>query len=155
MDLRLRIRDDLITACNRRLYRRVWLLLNAIAPCVRLLGVMRCLNLLSLGIKMLGKNSRHDDPLQRARDISRIVQVASSRSAFQVACLEKSLVLWYVLAREGIDSAVCMGTQLTTDIFRAHAWVEVEGQVVSQRTDPRWRYVPFAQPISAFDRRRS
>jgi hypothetical protein len=154
MDLRLNIRDDLIASHERGLYRRAWLLLNLLAPGLRLFGMMRCLRSLRFWANMPGRCQRSDNPLRRAKEITRVVQVATWRSAFQADCLETSLAIWYFLRREGIDGDLCMGTRFAGDGFQAHTWVEVQDQVVSERTDPRLRYVPFDRPISAFRRSR-
>lgn len=149
MDLRLHIRDDAIAPQKRGLYRRAWVLLNLLAPAVRLFGMMRCLTALSFWAKMPDQRQSPDSSLDRARDIAHVVQVAVRRSAFQADCLERSLAIWFLLQREGIAGNLCMGTRFASDAFQAHTWVEVQGQVISDRVDPRLRYVPFDQPISA------
>ena len=152
MDLRLNIRDDLVASHKRGLYRRAWFLLNLLAPGVRLFGMMRCVRFLRFWASMSGRHQRPDKPLRRAKEIARMVQIAGWRSAFQIDCLENSLAIWYFLRCEGIESDLFMGTRFAGDDLQAHVWVEVQDQVVSERNEPRVRYVAFDQPISAFKR---
>src|SRR5580693_5345489 len=58
--------------------------------------------------------------------IARMVRAAAHRSIGSASCLEKSLVLWCLLERQGIPSKVRIGTRKTGLKFEAHAWVECD-----------------------------
>lgn len=149
MSLRLTIRDDMISPDQRGLYRRAWLLVTLLAPAVCLFGMMRCFRVLRILSDMPGRRRPPADPMPRAKVIGYVAQVATRRSAFEAACLERALATWFLLRREGIESDLLMGTGFTGDGFRAHTWVQVQNQVVSERVDPRLRYAAFGRPISA------
>src|SRR6266568_3418538 len=49
----------------------------------------------------------------------------------QVLCLQRSSALTVLLRRHGIPAEMVIGAQLLP--FRSHAWIEVEGALVSDR----------------------
>ena len=64
----------------------------------------------------------------------------ATRYSKRWTCLKKSLVLWYLLHRQGIDSQLQIGVRLEQGQFQAHAWVEYQGTVVGDRHDVRQHY---------------
>src|SRR5688500_7228752 len=50
-------------------------------------------------------------------------------------CLPRSLSLWRMLRRRGIDAVVRIGAKMTGRRLDGHAWVEVGGVVVNDRAD--------------------
>ncbi len=69
--------------------------------------------------------------LLAAQRYAQLVAAASRRNPFESTCLRRSLVLWWLLRRKGIDSALCLGVRKRADNLEAHAWVEVAGKVVN------------------------
>lgn len=57
------------------------------------------------------------------------VAVAAALYPGRALCLERSLVLYYLLRRRGIAATYCQGVQPYP--FLAHAWVEYRGQPVN------------------------
>ena len=47
----------------------------------------------------------------------------------EVLCLQRSATAAYLLRQNGVDAQLIIGVQLMP--FKAHAWVEVDGQVVN------------------------
>jgi hypothetical protein len=56
----------------------------------------------------------------------------------QAQCLQRSFVMTYLLRRSGIPAEMVLGA--STMPFRAHAWVEVEGCPVNERSGTKERY---------------
>jgi hypothetical protein len=56
----------------------------------------------------------------------------------RVLCLQRSAVLTCLLRGSGIPARMAMGVQSLP--FRAHAWVEVDGQPVNERSNVRGIY---------------
>jgi hypothetical protein len=48
-------------------------------------------------------------------------------------CLHRSLVLHAWLRREGLPSSLRIGVQKANGELRAHAWIELAGQVINDR----------------------
>jgi hypothetical protein len=57
----------------------------------------------------------------------------------QVLCLQRSIVTTYMLRKYGISAQLILGAQKLP--FKAHAWVEVDGGVINERSDIRATYV--------------
>ncbi|MGA2163106.1 MAG: lasso peptide biosynthesis B2 protein [Solirubrobacteraceae bacterium] len=67
--------------------------------------------------------------LEEARSLGWIVVRTLRLIPGDTRCLARSLVLTRLLARRGIPSTLVIGAQPAPD-FRAHAWVECDGQPV-------------------------
>ncbi len=56
----------------------------------------------------------------------------------QVLCLQRSFVTTYLLRKHGIAAHMVLGAQKIP--FKAHAWVEVSGQAVNERSNVQATY---------------
>jgi hypothetical protein len=74
---------------------------------------------------------------------ARHVRSAAYRSLGGATCLEKSLVLWWLLGRQGIASSVRIGTRKSEAKFEAHAWVECDGVAVNEPEGVHEHYTAF------------
>ena len=85
--------------------------------------------------------SKADEP--RARQIARIVAMASRHTPTANTCLHRSLALWWVLGRRGLDSQLKMGARLSDGRLDAHAWVEHSGVVINDDPEVTGAYTPL------------
>ena len=69
--------------------------------------------------------------ISRATKLSGIVESAGRTRLVNASCLRRSLVLWYLLRREGIESNLCFGVRKVADEIIGHAWVEIDGSVIN------------------------
>lgn len=80
-----------------------------------------------------------------AREIARLVEVAARHGVMRPSCLQRSVALWRILRRHGIESELHLGARRCPDqrspVF--HAWVECNGVVLNDRADVRGHYVAF------------
>lgn len=84
--------------------------------------------------------NRADD----ARRIALAVNRVATFGLFRPKCLVKSRALRKMLDEQGIVGAqVRVGVQLINGRFRAHAWVEYDGQVVGDDPAAVARFVPM------------
>ena len=92
-------------------------------------------------------SSRYDpaDPAtgEHAALTARMVRSAAFRNLGTATCLEKSLVLWWLLGKQGIASSVRIGTRKTGQKFEAHAWVECEGVPLNEPEELHKHYAAF------------
>jgi Transglutaminase-like superfamily len=51
----------------------------------------------------------------------------------QALCLQRSFVTTYLLRKHGVAAQMVLGTQKLP--FKAHAWVEVDGQAINERSN--------------------
>ena len=79
---------------------------------------------------------------------SRMVLAAARRSPVKVTCLERSLALWSLLARQRIAAQLRIGVRKDGEKFAAHAWVEHAGVAVGEPEDIHIHYSPFAEEMS-------
>ncbi len=89
-------------------------------------------------------------PLQTCGEMTaRMVQAAAREGLGQPNCLSRSLVLWWLLARQGCPAELRIGTRKKDAALEAHAWVELAGRVLGEEDDPHTRFADFEQPVAA------
>jgi hypothetical protein len=64
--------------------------------------------------------------------IARMVRIAAEHGLYRAKCLEQSLVLRWLLQRQGIDARIVFGARKDDEQMQAHAWVEVNGVALSE-----------------------
>lgn len=74
----------------------------------------------------------------------RMVKAAVRHSLGHASCLEESLTLWWLLARQGIASEVRIGIRKQGENFEAHAWVERDGIALNEPEAKHRHYAAFA-----------
>jgi Transglutaminase-like superfamily len=99
------------------------------------------------------KPSRHrggPEARAKAESVARVVAVAASRGPVRVSCLRRSLVTWWLLRAQGVETRVRVGLG-GSDVrdFNAHAWVEHEGRPVGETADVAERYPAFDRDFGA------
>jgi hypothetical protein len=151
----------------RRLSRdERWLLLQALvllpltALGVRAFGVGRWQRMLAKltpvrGIRnpnssSAGDQSQRSLPLQdspatrqRVRAIARSITIAAEHGIYHPNCLQRSLVLWWLLGRNRIASEIRFGARKEDGELKAHAWVECLGFALNEDQDVCRHYSPF------------
>lgn len=68
----------------------------------------------------------------------RAVATAAALYPGRARCLEQSLVLYYLLRRQGVTVRYCHG--VIPHPFEAHAWVEYQGQVINDVAEHAKRF---------------
>lgn len=90
-------------------------------------------------------DSSPDKP--RAQVVARWVDVAARRGLFRPNCLHRSLTLWWLLRRRGLEAELRIGVRKGSEHMEAHAWVEYAGEVLNDAQAVRQDYVPFPSAI--------
>jgi hypothetical protein len=78
-----------------------------------------------------------------AAQLSMIVELAARRRLVNATCLRRSLVLWYLLRREGIDSELRIGVRKEAEKIIGHAWVEIDGSVINDDVENIKQFTPM------------
>jgi hypothetical protein len=81
---------------------------------------------------------------RRARRYARQIERASYCYPARVRCLHRSLVLHHWLRREGLSSILRIGVSKGRATLMAHAWVELDGQVVNDSAAAVRAFTPLA-----------
>jgi Transglutaminase-like superfamily len=68
--------------------------------------------------------SQNEDAQERAVLSAQTVRAAAHCGIGDPACLQQSLTLWWLLARQGIASDLRVGIRKDGEKLEAHAWVE-------------------------------
>jgi hypothetical protein len=86
----------------------------------------------------------------RAGETARMVRAAVRHCTVgHPTCLEESLVLWWLLGRQGIASELRIGVRKQGDKFEAHAWVERDGAALNEPEALHEHYAAFDAALSS------
>lgn len=86
-----------------------------------------------------------------ARSVAQLVNAAARHRFFRAPCLERSLVLWWLLRQRGVGATLQIGVRKEAERLEAHAWVELDGVVLNDRPDIAGLFAP----LPGLDRERS
>ncbi|MBS1790776.1 MAG: lasso peptide biosynthesis B2 protein [Acidobacteria bacterium] len=133
---------------ERRWLLQAWSLLPLVRLLLRLLGLRRTQALM---IRFAGNLVETELEIGQARDIAkniaRLVISAARYHLISANCLPQSLVLWWLLRRNAIDSELRIGVRKQHGNFEAHAWVEVFGMALENQASEEQRFAPFEASI--------
>jgi Transglutaminase-like superfamily len=131
---------------ERSLLLQALVLLPLVAMCVHLFGMGRTQYVL---VRLCPQaTSLSSEPLwPQAKTTARMVAIAAHYSQLWTNCLKRSLVLWYLLRRQGIASELRIGVQQGVEEFQAHAWVEYQNIVLNDVPNVRQLFVMFERPM--------
>jgi len=85
----------------------------------------------------------------RARAVARVVAIAAGSGPVRTTCLPRSLWLWSLLRREGIESVLRVGVSRDDATLNAHAWVEHRGRPLIDADDVATRFPAFERDFGA------
>ncbi|MEO9635797.1 MAG: lasso peptide biosynthesis B2 protein [Parasphingorhabdus sp.] len=110
-----------------------------------------CLRTIGLKSTWQALNATTNNKPQRSNvPRSEVLQsLASLKQAMQITpmenkCLARSLVFWWQLKRKGVNATLNIGVS-KKKIFKAHAWLEIDGQILNAGKHVRERYKSIAQ----------
>ncbi len=126
---------------DRQFLTEALALLPAVAFGLRAFGLRRVSAFLSRHTPILPASRPADS--ERPRALGRLVNGAAHRLPGRPACLSRSVTLWWLLRRRGIDSAIRIGVRTAEGRFEAHAWVELGGVVLNDSQDVGERFAAF------------
>ena len=129
---------------------RAMLLLPATAAGLRVFGFRRLQSVLTRWEGARSKRSENsgEDLLETARMSARMVSAAGRHGLGQPNCLRQSLVLCWLLRRDGIPAALRIGVRKESGKFQAHAWVEYAGAVLNDTDEVHQHYAAFDRDIA-------
>lgn len=130
---------------DRLLYARVIVLLPMISVALRVFGYKRVHAMLAAALRSHVPISGAA-ALAEAKSIGQVVRLAAKMTG--ATCLPRSLMLWWLLARRGVEAVLRIGVRVEQGVFTAHAWVEVQGRVINDRADVGSLYAPFSADMA-------
>ncbi len=117
----------------------LWLVLRMSLLLPLLLGLQRLMSLPRL-LKLLGR--RPAAATAGEEDVARLIRLTQGLlalriSIFQPNCLKQSLILFYFLRRRGFPASIHFGVHMTDGSFGSHSWIELGGEPIAEKEDPR------------------
>ncbi len=107
-------------------------LLPPVAFAIRCFGYLRTRDLLS---RFVSRNRLHQadaTELAQAQRKAELLSVAGRHGWIAATCLRQSVLLEFLLQREGLAAEIKIGVRKQDDLFDAHAWVELNGIPLAQ-----------------------
>lgn len=95
-------------------------------------------------VSRLGRSWRSSHAYAQPVRVSRAVDRSLRLGRWQPSCLERSLVLYGLLRQQGDHAELVIGLPADATDHRAHAWVEIGGEVVGPAPG-RGNHVPMAR----------
>jgi hypothetical protein len=86
---------------------------------------------------------------QRISTTVRMVRAAVRHGLGHPSCLQESMTIWWLLARQGISSELRIGVRKQGERFEAHAWVEREGVALNEPEARHTHYAAFEKDFPA------
>lgn len=102
-------------------------MLFALKAALRVVGFARVINWIRRAVASVPPATSAD--IEVVRSTERAVAMAGALYPGRALCLEQSLLLYYVLRRQGIEVKYCHG--VAPRPFQAHAWIEYRDQVIN------------------------
>ncbi|MGB3203541.1 MAG: lasso peptide biosynthesis B2 protein [Crinalium sp.] len=132
---------------QRTLLLQALVLLPLVALSLKFCGLNRTQTALSRLLPTLILSQSSDESLPQVLATARMVRTAARYYTPWANCLKKSLVLWWLLRRQGIASNLQIGVRNEQGKFEAHAWVEYDGIVLNDTQNVRSHFAIFKRPI--------
>lgn len=80
---------------------------------------------------------------QLAQQMHESIRLAARLHFFRAECLPKSIVLADMLSARGLAANVVIGVSKKNSNFSSHAWVEIDGQMVSEPESIKTDFTPL------------
>lgn len=151
--LKLRIRWRHLRHFRHLSRTEQWLLIQALCwlPLmhggVRSIGFTRGCRLLTRWTARRPSISTPEQAQQTIQQCEQALHWAVHNGLHPGNCLSRSLTLWWLLRRQGVDSDLCIGVRTVAGHFQAHAWIEYQGQPLHEVPDVRQHYAAFPHEL--------
>lgn len=129
---------------EQRLFFQAIALLPLLSASFRVIGFLRTQRALQVLIhKGMPRQSTVEGRTILVGVTLHMVQAAAEYGIGRPTCLERSLVLWWLLGRQGIPAQMRIGARKVQGKFEAHAWVECGGLNVGEPVEPHRHFEAF------------
>lgn len=133
---------------ERRYLLCATVLLPSVAGGLRLIGLSRTQSVLARLARVTRRLTGGALDPARAQAMERMVRIAAGASRLQTRCLQRSLVLWFLMHAGGLQAEIWFGVSKDANGVNAHAWVEYDGQVLNDTSGVRDQFAAFKPAMS-------
>ena len=139
----------------RELFRRAAVLLPILTMSLRLRGLQATQAMLKRRVTSGIPEAAPAEMRERTGWTVRMVNAASRYTVGHATCLERSLAIWWLLARQGVASDLRIGVRKSGDHFEAHAWVEQQTAPLHMAETDHEHYAAFDASFSSLPTERT
>ena len=144
-----------LPAPARGIFLRAGMLLPLVAWKLKRLGFQATRKSLLQSPSKESNSLNEVESAERAALTARMVRAAARHGIGNPSCLEESLVLLHLLARQGIAAQLRIGVKKNVAKFEAHAWVECGGVALNESESLHDHYAQFEAEFSSLPRAES
>lgn len=129
------------------LYFKLLVAVNIIHIGLLLLGLKRVQRILgrrSYGSKINCEIPDEESMILFSHHVRRISRSIKNNRFILSNCLSTSLLFWYVLMNQGLETNLIIGTNLNRGVFKAHAWIELQNHPLTAGILVNKKYSRFA-----------
>jgi transglutaminase superfamily protein len=126
---------------------RAVLLLPFLTLSLRLRGFRATQRFLQKSLTAANGDLPQETANQRMAIASQMVRAAARICPIRSTCLERSLCLWWLLARQNIATQFRIGIKKDGAEFSAHAWVERNGEAIGEPDASHLHFAAFDQEM--------
>jgi hypothetical protein len=124
------------------------LLFSALLPLVdaglRGMGYRRFRGFLAAHPRQLAKyRGTEIEAIEVSKHISYLVSVASGYGLFHFSCLRRSLLIWWLLRRKGIQTDLRIGVKKQEGQLYAHAWIKLGNEIINDSVEVERTFSAF------------
>lgn len=131
------------------LFLRAMVMLPLVSLSLRLRGFHATRSTLQKNLSTPRSQTDSILPTKQAALTAHMVNAADRHGPVHSSCLAKSLTLWWLLRRQGIDSRLRIGIRKENGKLEAHAWVEREGIALNEPEERHRHYAAFDAALAS------
>lgn len=138
---------------EKRALRQALVALPLVGAALRLAGLRRChRRLAARPVPAATATAKPEEARAQAQALSIAIDRTGRRLPGGASCLDRSFCLWWLLRRRGIATELRIGVRRSeartptnggAQEMEAHAWVELDGQVLNDSPNVHDRYAAF------------
>jgi len=136
-----------LSASEKALFSSLVVTFPLVRAGLRLLGMRRLQAMLKGEGQKGGVPAEGPAGLEAAERLNYLLQAAAANGLLHPTCLERSLVLVWLLRRKGLQGDLHIGVRPSESGVEAHAWVEYAGTVLNDSARVRENYAAFHNPV--------
>lgn len=121
----------------------MWFFINFVSICLKLFTLKKTMFLLDKLVYLLKLKETPENPVLFLKWYINNIKYVSKYTFLRCMCLETSLIIRFFAIKNKIPNELKLGTNIKDGIFKAHAWIEVNGEVVSEYEDQRSKFITF------------